>query len=99
MAPTPESAPLRTFLRTEIQRTEAPVWPASATFELRYIATRRLIREYRSEGAALAFVRDVVRLGGREPASQFELLVADRDTLMYVAGGVGLVQRALEDRV
>jgi hypothetical protein len=62
--------------------------------------TRQLIRAYTRESAALAFVRDIVRLADRERASQFELLVADPDSgLMCLAAGPGLVRRALEDRV
>jgi hypothetical protein len=98
--PEPELGALSTAFRTKIQGDVAQAWPPSATFELRQIPTRLLIRAYTRESAALAFVRDVVRLAGREEASQFELLVADRGSVvMHIAGGVELAERALEDRV
>jgi hypothetical protein len=74
--------------------------PATTSVELRYIATRRLIRRYTREGAALAFVRDVVRLGSREQAARFELVVVDESSgQVRVTEGAALVKRALEDSV
>jgi hypothetical protein len=69
-------------------------------FDLRHLDTGNLVHHYSTEGAALAFVRDVVRIGGREQASGF--LLEERDEhgqMRTVAAGAALVQRALEDRV
>ena len=68
-------------------------------FELRHLDSGKLIHQYRTEGAALAFVRDVVRVAGRERAARFTL--EERDTggqSHNLATGAALVQRALEDR-
>ncbi len=68
-------------------------------FELRRVDTGSLVHQYTTEGAALAFVRDVVRIGGREQAACFGL--AERDEwsqIRTLAEGVVLVRRALEDR-
>ena len=68
-------------------------------FELRYREGGKLVHTYASEGAALAFVRDVVRVGGREQAAQFSLDERnERGEVRTIAVGPPLVQRALEDR-
>jgi hypothetical protein len=68
-------------------------------FELRRRETGSLVRAYATEGAALAFVRDVARIGGREQAAGFALDERDeRGQTRRLAEGVALVQRALEDR-
>lgn len=73
-------------------------WP-SVVFELRRRDTGNLVHAYATEGAALAFVRDVVRIGGREQAASFVLDQRDeRGQLRRLADGVALVRRALEDR-
>lgn len=68
-------------------------------FELRRRDTGTLVHQYAMEGAALAFVRDVVRIGGREQAACFALDERDeRGQTRRLADGVALVQRAVEDR-
>jgi hypothetical protein len=68
-------------------------------FELRHLATGNLIHRYPTEGAALAFVRDVVRVGGRAAAEQFALDQRDEhEQTRTLAAGAALVRRALEDR-
>ncbi len=69
------------------------------TYELRYLDTAALVRTYDKEGAALAFLRDVVRLGSRDAASRFVLSHEDEhgDTRV-VAEGEALVRRALADQ-
>jgi hypothetical protein len=72
---------------------------ASVVFVLRRRDTGSLVRHYASEGAALAFVRDVIRVGGREQAAGFVLDQQDERGQTYtLAEGMALVQRALEDR-
>jgi hypothetical protein len=72
---------------------------AGNVFELRRGDTRALIREYATEGAALAFVRDVVMVGGHDQAACFALEQRDEaGQTRSVAEGWALVQRALEDR-
>ena len=68
-------------------------------FELRRRGTGRLIHVYATEGAALAFVRDVIFIGGRDQAACFALEVRDElGQTCTLAEGLALVQRALEDR-
>ena len=68
-------------------------------FELRRLDTGGLVHEYATEGAALAFLRDVVRIGGREQAACFALNERDEQgQVRTLAEGAALVQRALEDR-
>jgi hypothetical protein len=68
-------------------------------FELRYLDTGKLIHRYATESAALAFVRDVVRVGGHDQAAQFMLEQrAETDQPRLIAAGALLVRRALEDR-
>ena len=71
----------------------------TVVFELRRRDTGSLIHEYPTEGAALAFVRDVVRIGGRDQAACFALDQRDeRGQTRRLAEGLVLVQRAVEDR-
>ena len=73
--------------------------PPNVVFELRRRGTGRLIHVYATEGAALAFVRDVIRIGGRDQAASFTLDQQDEQgQTRTLAEGLGLVQRALEDR-
>jgi hypothetical protein len=68
-------------------------------FELRDLDTGKLVYNYRTESAALAFVRDVVRIGGREAAEVFLLEEWDASgQTCVVASGAALVRLALEDR-
>jgi hypothetical protein len=67
----------------------------SVVFELRRSDTGGLVRRYATEGAALAFVRDVIRVAGREPAAGFVLEERDeRNQTRFIAVGPELVQRA-----
>jgi hypothetical protein len=69
------------------------------TFQLQHLATGELIWVYDRESAALAFIRDVVRFGSHQQATQFALSVVDeRGDRYIVAEGAALVTRALEDR-
>lgn len=71
----------------------------NVVFELRRLETGGLVRRYVTEGAALAFVRDVVRIGGREQAASFILNETDEHGLIRtIDKGGALVRRALEDR-
>jgi hypothetical protein len=68
-------------------------------FDLPRLDTGSLVHQYATEGAALAFIRDVVRIRGCEQAACFVL--DKRDTLgntHAVAEGADLVWRALQDR-
>lgn len=68
-------------------------------FELRERASGKLIHRYATEGAALALVRDVIRVGGRDQAAVFTLAEhGDNGYDVVLASGAALVQRALEDR-
>jgi hypothetical protein len=68
-------------------------------FELRDLRTRKLVYRYNTERAALAFVRDVIRVSGHEEAARFSLEEGDESgEPRTVAAGELLVQRALEDR-
>jgi hypothetical protein len=72
---------------------------SGAVFELRRLETGGLVRRYDTEAAALAFVRDVVRIGGRERAASFILNETEQAGLIRtIAEGSALVRRALEDR-
>ena len=68
-------------------------------FELWHLETAALVHCYTSEGAALAFVRDVVVFGGRQAGREFQLFRVDAHGLSVVAEGDVLMRRALEDRV
>ena len=71
----------------------------TVVFELRRRDTGSLVHAYATEGAALAFVRDVVFIGGRDQAACFALKVRDElGQTRTLAEGLALVQRALEDR-
>ncbi len=68
-------------------------------FDLRRLDTGVLVHQYATEGAALAFLRDVVRIGGREQAAIFALDEHNEDgTVQTIARGADLVLRALQDR-
>jgi hypothetical protein len=68
-------------------------------FALRRRDTGGLVHRYATERAALAFVRDVVRVAGRERAAGFALEEQDEQgQTRPVAEGMVLVRRALEDR-
>jgi hypothetical protein len=71
----------------------------NVVFVLRRRDTGGVVHEYASEGAALGFVRDVLRVGGREQAAGFVLDERDEGgQARTVAEGAELVRRALEDR-
>jgi len=73
--------------------------PPTVVFELRRRDTGSLVHAYATEGAALAFVRDVILIGGRDQAACFALEARDkRGQTCRLAEGPALVQRALEDR-
>ena len=73
--------------------------PPTVMFELRRRDTGGLVHAYATEGAALAFVRDVIRIGGRDQATCFVLEARDEQSqTRTLAEGLALVQRALEDR-
>ena len=69
-------------------------------FELRYLKTDALVHVYQTESAALAFLRDVIRIGGKDRAAGFTLWEREGDGggRHEVANGPALAQRALEDR-
>ncbi len=85
-----------------------PYWPREAralqlstgvVFDLRRLDTGSLVHQYATEGAALAFIRDVVRIRGREQAACFVLDERDvQGNTHAVAEGADLVRRALQDR-
>ena len=69
------------------------------TYALRYLDSAALVRNYEKESAALAFLRDIVRLGSREAASRFVLSQEDEHgNTRVVAEGEALVRRALADQ-
>ena len=68
-------------------------------FELRRLDTGGVVHQYETEGAALAFIRDVVRVAGHERASSFVLYEEDSEGREQpIAEGADLVWRALQDR-
>ena len=68
-------------------------------FELRRLDTGGLVHRYDSEGAALAFIRDVIRVTGREQAATFALYEQHSEGREQpIAEGADLVWRALQDR-
>ncbi len=68
--------------------------------QLAIAETGQVVRTYAREAAALAFIRDVVFLRGRQDAAQFTLRTIDVDNrIRTLAEGDALVQRAVEDRV
>ena len=105
-APRPqvESQATALVVRTLAVRQVAP--PSSTVllhgvrFQLAHAQTGRLIWTYAREGAALGFVRDVVRLRSHRDAAQFELRMVDEGSrTTTLARGEQLVRLALEDRV
>jgi hypothetical protein len=70
------------------------------SFELRHLASGATIHVYVSEAAALAFVRDVIRVRGHHDAARFGLSYLDECNVVQSTIEAGaLVARALEDRV
>jgi uncharacterized membrane protein len=68
-------------------------------FELRRLETGGLVHQYATEAAALAFLRDIIRVAGREQAARFALQQRDAEAqVRTLAEGAALVRRALEDR-
>ena len=68
---------------------------SEVVFELRRLDTGGLVHRYQTEAAALAFVRDVVRVGGRERAACFALVEPDSEGGEHpIAEGSDLVWRA-----
>lgn len=69
-------------------------------FELRHLLSGAVIRVYASEGPALAFVRDVVRIRGHYDAARFALTYTnEHNVVRRIAEAEVLVTRALEDRM
>ncbi len=70
---------------------------ASVPFHLRRRTGER-IHTYQTEGAALVFVRDVIRVNGHQAAAQFALDSEDEQgQTRVIAEGMALVRRALQD--
>jgi hypothetical protein len=68
-------------------------------FELRRLETGGVVHRYHTEGAALAFLRDVIRVAGHEQAASFGLYEQDSEGREHrIAEGPDLVWRALQDR-
>ena len=68
-------------------------------FQLRRLDTGGLVHRYDTEGTALAFVRDVVRVAGHEQAACFALYEEDSEGRERpISEGADLVWRALQDR-
>jgi hypothetical protein len=79
---------------------EMPDTQLTAPFELRHLVSGATIHAYVAEAAALGFVRDVIRVRGRNDAACFALICIDKDNVVHsMAEGEALVARALEDRV
>ncbi len=71
----------------------------SVVFELRLLETDGLVHRYDTEEAALAFIRDVVRIAGHERAASFALVEKESEGRDHpIAEGADLVWRALQDR-
>ena len=89
--------------RTPIDAAEARglLGSRDVVFDLRRLDGGGLVHRYPTEGAALAFVRDVVRIAGHEQAACFLLEEQDEDAegkAHTITQGADLVRRALEDR-
>jgi hypothetical protein len=68
-------------------------------YQLRHLDTGAVVRNYEKEGAALAFLRDVIRVGSRDAGSRFVLLHEDEHGgIRTIAQGEALMRRALEDQ-
>jgi hypothetical protein len=68
-------------------------------YRLHRLDTGALVRIYDRESDALAFVRDVVRLGSRHAASGFALAHEDEQgSVRTIAEGEALVRHALQDQ-
>jgi hypothetical protein len=69
-------------------------------YQLLFAHSRQLVHTFASEGAALALLRDIVRVRGHRDAAQFELCeVRNGVPQAPIATGDDLVRRAVEDRV
>lgn len=67
-------------------------------FQLHRSDTGALVHRYPTEGAALAFIREVIRIGGHNHAACFALDERESEgKLQRVAEGVELIRRALQD--
>lgn len=90
------------FISTNRQIDRAGAWFAevkSVVFALRRLDTGGLVHRYDSESAALAFIRDVVRVSGHLQAQGFALHEQDPHGREHrIAEGADLVVRALQDR-
>jgi hypothetical protein len=74
------SRPILGFCRVvDSTRRPMPCGFSEVMFELRRLDTGGLVHRYETEGAALAFVRDVVRVGGHERAACFALVEQDSE--------------------
>ena len=81
------------------QRVRALQVQEGVVFDLRRLETGGLVHRYEREGAALAFIRDVARIAGREQAACFALDERDaQGNTRRIADGADLVRRALQDR-
>jgi hypothetical protein len=66
-------------------------------FELGLLDSGSLVHVYATEADALAFMRDVIRIGGRSQAAGFVLDKRDEQGQLHrLAEGTALVRRALE---
>ena len=74
--------------------------PGVMIFDLRRLETGALVYRYETEGAALAFIRDVVRIGGHQRAASFALEEQDAEgnTHAIAKGAEIVVRRAVQDR-
>lgn len=98
LQPRPQGRTERTATISQLDK--RPVPAGRAMFEVTHAHTGKLIWTYTSEGAALGFVRDVVRLRSHHDAAQFQLrMVIGATGTTTIADGEELVRRALEDRV
>ena len=69
------------------------------SYRLQRLDTGGLVRSYERESDALAFVRDVIRLGSRAAARGFVLTQEDEGgSVRTIAEGEALVRRALQDQ-
>jgi hypothetical protein len=74
------------------------VW-RGVVFDLRQLDTGGVVPRYASEAAALAFIRDVVRIGGHEQAACFVLEEQDTEgRTQRLSQGADLVRKAVRDR-
>ena len=68
-------------------------------YQLRHLDTGAIVRTYDKESAALAFLRDVMRLGSRDAATRFSLTEeGEHGVGRPIAEGAALLRRALADQ-